>query len=260
MSERIQTSFRPVLVTQALVAYAYSILSLVLFIPVALLALPFDRRQRVHDVCSVLWAKGILRLAGLRLRVQGGEHASRDEHYIVVANHQSLLDAMVMVAAIQPLTPVRMVAKRTLFKVPILGWGMQLFGHIPVDQRSARASLAGLQQAQQGVKQRWSTVFFPEGTRSPDGRLLPFHNSAFHIASRAGVRVLPVTISGSQPLLPKYAWFPVKRGVIDVTVHPPVGPFEASHDGVRAAATRCRDVIGSALPEDARAPSTPSAP
>src|SRR5205814_4110965 len=133
-----------------------------------------DRRQRVHDLFAILWSRGILALAGARLRVEGGEHVAREERYVVVANHQSLLDAMVVVASLQRLTPVRMVAKRSLFRVPLLGWAMRAFGHMGVDHRSLRGSSGGLQQAQRSVQHRWSTVFFPEGTRSPDGALLPF--------------------------------------------------------------------------------------
>jgi 1-acyl-sn-glycerol-3-phosphate acyltransferase len=243
-----QAPWRPVQVARTVLAASWSILSLVVFIPLALLALPFDRQQRVHDVCSIWWARGILALVGARLKVRGGEHVSRDERYIVVANHQSLLDAAVMVAVLQPLTPVRMVARAGAFRIPLLGWGMRLFGHISVDPRSMRASLTGLQRAQQEVKRRCSTVFFPEGTRTRDGQLLPFHNSAFHIASRAGVRVLPVTVSGSFDIMPRHVNFTVRTGDILVTIHPPVGPLEQTHEAAVAASSQCRELIAAALP------------
>ena len=239
--------WRPVQLARTALAASWSMLSLVVFIPLALLALPFDRQQRVHDVCSIWWARGILALAGARLKVSGGEHVSRDERYIIVANHQSLLDAVVMVAALQPLTPVRMVARAGAFRIPLIGWGMRLFGHISVDPRSMRASLAGLQQAQQGVKQRCSTVFFPEGTRSRDGALQPFHNSAFHIASRAGVRVLPVTVSGSFDIMPRHVNVLARTGNILVTLHPPVGPLEQTHEAGVAASGQCHAIIGAVL-------------
>ncbi|WP_224249239.1 lysophospholipid acyltransferase family protein [Hyalangium gracile] len=246
MSER--TFSRPVRILRTALAASWAMLSLGVFIPLALLALPVDRRQRVHDVCSVLWARGILALVGARLVVRGAEHVSRDEHYIIVANHQSILDAMVMVAALQPLTSVRMVARRGAFRIPLMGWGMRLFGHISVDPRSMRASLPGLQQAQQGVARRWSTVFFPEGTRSEDGRMRPFHNSAFHIASRAGVRVLPVTVSGSFDVMPRHSSWALRKGTVHVLIHPPMGPLEQTHDAAVAASTACHQLIEAALP------------
>lgn len=251
MSER--TSSRPVQILRTVLATSWAMLSLVVFIPLALLALPVDRRQRVHDACSILWARGILALVGARLVVRGAEHVSRDEHYIIVANHQSMLDAMAMVAALQPLTSVRMVARRGAFRIPLMGWGMRLFGHISVDPRSMRASLAGLQQAQQSVARRWSTVFFPEGTRSEDGKVRPFHNSAFHIASRAGVRVLPVTLSGSFDMMPRHSNWVLRSGEIHVLIHPAVGPLEQTHDAAVAASTACQHLIEAALPAAQRA-------
>ncbi|MFP2929508.1 lysophospholipid acyltransferase family protein [Pyxidicoccus sp. 3LG] len=246
MSER--APLRPVQLLRTALAASWSMLSLVGFIPVALLALPFDRQQRVHDVCSILWARGILALLGMRLVVRGEEHVSRDERYIIVANHQSLLDAAVMVAVLQPLTPVRMVARRNAFRVPLIGWGMRLFGHISVDPRSIRASLPGLQQAQRKVAQRWSIAFFPEGGYSPDGRMRPFFNSAFHLAARGGVRVVPVTLTGTFDILPPHLTLPVRGGEVHVTVHPPVGPLEDTHEAALAASTACHQMVEAALP------------
>ncbi|WP_164002520.1 lysophospholipid acyltransferase family protein [Pyxidicoccus caerfyrddinensis] len=235
------------LVRTALAA-SWSMLSLGVFIPVALLALPLDRRQRVHDVCSILWARGILALLGMRLVVRGAEHVSRDEPYIIVANHQSLLDAAVMVAALQPLTSVRMVARRNAFRIPLIGWGMRLFGHVSVDPRSIRASLPGLRQAQRKVARRVSIVFFPEGGYSPDGRMRPFHNSAFHIAARGGVRVVPVTLTGTFDILPPHLTVPVRGGEVLVTLHPPVGPLEDTHEAALKASTACHGLVEAALP------------
>lgn len=251
MPERLP--LQPVQFLRTVMAMGWALLSLVGFIPLALLALPFDPRQRVHDACSILWARGILALVGARLTVRGAEHVSRDERYIIVANHPSMLDGMVMVAALQPLTPVRMVAGRSALYLPLLGWGMRLFGHILVDPRNIRASLPGLQQAQQGVKQRWSIVFFPEGRLSDDGgKMRPFHNSAFHIASRAGARVLPVTLSGAHEVLPRNRLVPVRSGEIQVTVHPPVGPLEQTHDAAVAASSACHQIVEAALPRGER--------
>ncbi|PTL75901.1 1-acyl-sn-glycerol-3-phosphate acyltransferase [Vitiosangium sp. GDMCC 1.1324] len=242
------TPSRPVQFLRTALAASWSMLSLVVFIPLALVALPVDRRQRVHDVCSILWARGILALLGVRLVVRGAERVSRDERYIIVANHQSLLDAAVVVAALQPLTPVRMVARRNAFRVPLIGWGMRLFGHISVDPRSIRASLPGLQQAQQQVARRWSILFFPEGGYSPDGRMRPFYNSAFHIAARGGVRVVPVTLSGTFDILPQHLTVPVRGGDVLVTLHPPVGPLEQTHEAALAASAACHQLVEAALP------------
>ncbi|MCP3144877.1 lysophospholipid acyltransferase family protein [Pyxidicoccus xibeiensis] len=246
MSESVP--HRAVQLLRTALAASWSMLSLGVFIPVALVALPFDRQQRVHDVCSILWARGILALLGIRLVVRGAEHVSRDERYVIVANHQSLLDAAVMVAVLQPLTSVRMVARRNAFRIPLIGWGMRLFGHISVDRHSIRDSLPGLQQAQRKVARRASVVFFPEGDYSPDGRMRPFYNSAFHIAARGGVRVVPVTLTGTFDILPPHRTVPFRGGAVHVTLHPPMGPLEDTHDAALAAAVACHRIVEAALP------------
>jgi 1-acyl-sn-glycerol-3-phosphate acyltransferase len=137
---------------------------------------------------------------------------------------------------------------------------MRAFGHMPVDHRSMRASLAGLQQAQSTVAQRASTVFFAEGTRSPDGRMMPFHSAAFHIAARAGVRVLPLSISGSYRVLPKRRLVAQPYGPIEVQIHPPLAIAGASSDEVHAATEACRKIIEAALPEAFRSSPSTSSP
>ena len=81
-----------------------------------------------------------------------------------------------------------------LSQVPVLGWGMRLFGHMPVDQRDARRSLPGIRKAQRRVRERWSVLFFSEGTRTRDGTVGRFKSSAFRVAQRAEVRIVPVSI------------------------------------------------------------------
>jgi 1-acyl-sn-glycerol-3-phosphate acyltransferase len=240
------------------IGYSWAMASLVVFLPIGLLSMPFDPRQRVHDRLSIIWARGILFFAGVRLRIEGREHVRRDAHYVIVANHQSLLDAMIMVATMQPLTAMRMVAKRTLFKVPVLGWAMRAFGHMAVDHRSMRGSLDGLKKAQSTVQRAQSTVFFPEGTRSPDGKMLPFHTAAFHIAARAGAKVLPVTISGSREILPKQRLVLVKTGDVSVRIHPPMDALGTALDEVKKTSDAAREIIERSLDAADRRPAGPA--
>ena len=143
---------------------------------------------------SVLTARKAMKRLYALLHVRPGER------YVIAANHQSTLDILALLVVLQGRTPMRFLAKRALFHVPVLGWGMRLYGHTPVDRRRARGAVADLGEARRNVMQRWSTMFFPEGTRSATGRLLPFRLGAFRTASAAGVRVLPVTIDGAGAL------------------------------------------------------------
>ncbi|WP_437301923.1 lysophospholipid acyltransferase family protein [Sorangium sp. So ce388] len=240
----------PVEVVRTALAHVWAMLFLVVLLPIGLLCFPFDPRQRMHDRLSVVWARGALWLVGVRVEAEGVQHARPGERYVVAANHQSVLDILALLVVLQGRTPLRFLAKRALFRVPVLGWGMRLYGHTPVDRR-ARGALADLGEARRNVMQRWSTVFFPEGTRSATGALLPFRLGAFRTASAAGARVLPVTVDGAGALQPKgrYAAAP---GVVRVVVHPPLDPPGASLDELRATMEACRAAVASALPEGVR--------
>jgi 1-acyl-sn-glycerol-3-phosphate acyltransferase len=233
---------------RSLLAGAWVFLSLVVLVPVAGAALVVDRRQRLHDWFSFVWARGALLLLGIRVRCRGAGQLAAGEHYVVVANHQGVLDIPALVVALHRHTPVRFTAKRSLFFLPVLGWGMYLFGHIPLDRRSAKHFQRGLLQAQEDVRRRWSVIFFPEGTRAATGALGPFKKGAFHVAARAGARLLPVTIVGSWEKLPRHKLFAVALGTIDVHVHAPLGPPEEGPKTVQAAAEVCRRQIAVALP------------
>jgi 1-acyl-sn-glycerol-3-phosphate acyltransferase len=238
---------RFVLGVRSLLAGAWVFLSLAVLVPVVALCLVVDRRQRLHDWGSIVWARGILFLLGVRCR--GLEHLSGGEHFVVVANHQGLLEVPALLVALQPHTPVRFLAKRSLFHFPILGWGMYLFGHIPVDRGGRKQSLPGLRRAEEDLRRRWSVIFFPEGTRTATGTMGPFKKGAFHIAARARARVLPVTIVGSWEKLPRHRLLALAGGTIEIHVHAPLSPPEEGPLHVEAAAALCRTVVGSALPE-----------
>ncbi len=126
---------------RSVLAGVWVLASLLVLIPVAVLARPFDPRHRVYDRCARVWARGILLLMGIRVVCRLPGPLAADEPYVVAANHQGVLDIPALLVALPASVPVRFVAKRSLFSIPILGWGMRLFGHVPVDHRAAgRAS------------------------------------------------------------------------------------------------------------------------
>lgn len=232
---------------RAALAYAWVILFLAVVLPIGLLVYPFDRKQRFHDVLSVVWARGALWLIGVKVHVSGAENATPGEAYVALSNHQSMLDVLAVLIALQGRIALRFVAKKSIFWVPVLGWGMRLYGHAPVARDSVKGSLQGLEGARKHVARKWSTFFFPEGTRSRDGKLLPFRLGAFRIASTSAARILPITIFGSLQVHPKGVFAP-RPGTISVVVHPPMEPPENGLASLRASAARCQEIIGSALP------------
>jgi 1-acyl-sn-glycerol-3-phosphate acyltransferase len=237
-----------ILGVRSILAGVWLFAALLVLIPLAALArLTFPRRS-VYDWCARFWARAILGIMGVRVVCRGAEHIRRGAHYVVAANHQGALDIPALLVALD--IPLRFVAKRSMFFIPILGWGMYLFGHVGIDRRGGRQAVPGLLRAEEGARRRWSVVFFPEGTRSHTGEMGAFKKGAFHTAARAGVCVLPVTIRGSWEKLPRQRLFALSRGIIEIVVHPPLAVAGTAPDQVQAAAEVCRRQIAESLAAD----------
>jgi 1-acyl-sn-glycerol-3-phosphate acyltransferase len=238
--------------TYAAVLWAFS--SLVVLAPIAFLAFPF--RRALHDLFSIWWARGVLAITGLRVVVEGAEAVPRGERFLVVSNHQSVADIPAIVVALQPHVSIRFVAKLANFRLPILGLAMRMFGHIGVDPRSARRSVEGLHDAATALRERCSLVVFPEGTRTRDGSVGDFKPSFFRVAQRAGVRLLPVSVSGAYEAMP-HGTSAVRGGAtVVVRVHPPLDAPGDERDAVQRAAADSREVIARAVGEGGRAGSS----
>src|SRR5262249_20779655 len=146
----------------------------------------------------VLWA------GGARLVVWGRENADPRRPTIYASNHQSTSDIPALLAALP--VNIRFVAKKQLRWVPIVGWYLQLAGHIIVDRSNTRSAIASLDRGAQKIRAGTSILVFPEGTRSPHRRILPFKKGPFALALKAGVPICPVTVEGSGKLMPKRSW------------------------------------------------------
>jgi 1-acyl-sn-glycerol-3-phosphate acyltransferase len=183
--------------------------------------------------CARPWSRVLLAAAGARTRFEGLAHIP-DGPCLFAANHQSLLD----IPALFLMLPdgSRFLAKESLFRIPFLGWAMTASGCIPID-RSNRARAVRSEEAATRVRAGRSVVFFPEGTRSKNGRLAPFKKGGFHLAREAGVPVVPVAISGSHRILPSGSLW-VQPGPLRVHLAAPIVPggldVEALSQAVRA--------------------------
>jgi 1-acyl-sn-glycerol-3-phosphate acyltransferase len=126
--------------------------------------------------------------------------------FVYCANHQSLLDILVLGAVLPG--DFKWAAKRSLMKIPFLGWHLQLAGHVPVDRTvGSRAAVEAIARFEEVLRRGKPLLIFPEGTRSEDGVLRPFKNGGFYAAIRAGVPVVPVALDGTHLLM--------KKGAID---------------------------------------------
>ena len=147
------------------------------------------------------WAAQILWLAGAKVEVVGGEGLDWKKSHVIVCNHMSQLDIPVLFNKLP--TPIRFLAKRSLFYIPIFGWSLWIARFVPVDRGSVRKARESIDVAARKIRKGPSLVVFPEGTRSPDGKVKKFKSGAFVMAIKAGVPILPVAVRGTFQLVPK---------------------------------------------------------
>ena len=161
------------------------------------------------------------RMVGVRWEVIGREQLDPKQTYIFMANHQSNIDPPVFVPLIG--RRVFILVKKELFRLPILGYAMRRAQFIPVDRSNRESAVDSVRQAIEVLNSGLSLMVYPEGTRSRDGRLLPFKKGPFHLAMDSGIPVVPVTIVGAYEVWRKGS-FRVHPGLIKVIFHPPVDP------------------------------------
>ena len=160
----------------------------------------FDSSGRAQHAVARLWARMLLAIGGVRVRVEGLERISSESSYVFVSNHLSYMDTPLVVAHIP--AQFRFLAKKSLLKVPFIGYHLKRAGHIPVPRGDARASLRTMTEAARTVRERGiSVLVFPEGGRAP-GAMREFKEGAAYIAIKARVPAVPVGIVGTRQILP----------------------------------------------------------
>jgi len=200
----------------------------------------------MYRVATGLGISGV-RLAGVKIEVRGLEQLQPGRSYIFMANHVSNLDPPVLIPSIPGRCSV--LVKKEVFRIPILGVAMKVARLVPVDRSNREAAIESVRAAAEVLRRGLNMVIYPEGTRSTDGRLLPFKKGPFHLAMEAGVPVAPVTILGTAECWPKGSWA-MRPGKATLVFHQPIDPAGfADRDQLMAAV---REQIASVLPEDGR--------
>lgn len=200
-------------------AVVWLVLSTITLSLVALLVALFgDREETIHRIAR-LWAKMYLAVTGIEARIEGLERLGSPP-YVFMVNHQSALDIYALLAGL-PLS-FKWIAKRQLFSIPVFGWAIRKAGYISIDRENAREALKAIEKAAQRIREGTNIIIFPEGTRSADGKLLPFKKGGFTLALRAMVPVVPVGIFGSSALQPKGCFIPLEKGIIYIEVGEPI--------------------------------------
>ena len=173
----------------------------------------------VYDWSSTDWSRDILSAAGTPVVASGLEHIPRDQPVMYASNHSSMFDVWALFATLPG--SVRFVAKRELFRIPILGRAMRAVGHVPIDRAARKSAFEAYDEAARMIRGGTSVLVFPEGTRSPTGELLPFKNAPFGLAIAAQVPIVPVYVHHTFEILPKGAWR-LRPQPIRLVVGPPI--------------------------------------
>jgi 1-acyl-sn-glycerol-3-phosphate acyltransferase len=215
----------------------------------ALVTAPFDRTRRWPQRLTATWARAILWANPFwRLTIVGQHHLPARGAYVLVSNHASLADIIVLY---QLKAPFKWIAKDSLFRVPLLGWSMRWGGNIRLVRGSARSIRASFAQALQCLQAGVPVMAFPEGTRSRSGDLGPFKRGPFQLAVKAQVPVIPIVVHGTREIIAPHSWtfLPAKHMLVRVLA--PIAPPPEASNAADGLCERVRTLISETL--DARA-------
>jgi 1-acyl-sn-glycerol-3-phosphate acyltransferase len=219
---------------RTIAVFVFYIIAVLCLTPVVCLFILFGIRDPLIAIgrFAIRVSQGIL---GLELDVAGWENAAAPGPLIFMPNHQSFIDGPLMMMILR--RPVRVILKREVFRLPVVGLGMRHVEFVPVDRRGTRGGRASIDRAARLIKEKgYSFLIFPEGTRSLDGALQKFRRGGFYLALESGASIVPVAIKGTFELMPKGSFF-VKKGRVGVVFLPPVSVADYRPD-------RLGDLIG----------------
>ena len=228
-----------------LVVFLAIFLLVLLAVPLILHALLTGSSATLYRV-GIWGVKLVLRAAGVRLEVHGRENIPSDCAAIFMPNHQGNCDPP---AVISILPQVRVIAKREFFRVPILGTAMRLCGFIPVDRKNRERAIEAIEAGVKALREGHSFMVFPEGTRSPDGRLQALKKGVFVMAIQAGAPIVPVSVSGSSKIM-RRGEFRIHPGLVRITLHPAVTTDDRTMEDRDAIMEEVRKAIIGGLAKD----------
>lgn len=174
-----------------------------------------------------IWAKIFCWLSLVKVEVRGRENIKEKRSYVFVANHQGAYDIFAIYGYLNH--NFRWMMKKSLEKIPFVGYSCKVSGHIMVDNSSPSATKATMEKAEKQLRGGMSLVVFPEGARTWDGKMRRFKRGAFVLAMEFGLPVVPITIDGSFEVMPRFKKIP-DWGHITLTIHKPIEAVNGKHD------------------------------
>jgi 1-acyl-sn-glycerol-3-phosphate acyltransferase len=200
------------------------VIALVIF----LVTWPFDRNGKLLHLYSCAWAQLYFRTNPMwKLTVEGREKLPWRGAAVLVANHESLGDILVLFGLFRPF---KWVSKKSVFNVPFIGWNMRLNGYVGLVRGNKESILKMLGECARWLQRGVPILMFPEGTRSPDGEVKAFKDGAFQIAIDRGCPVIPIVLTGTARTLPKHGFVLREQADCRVRVLDPVSPQAFGND------------------------------
>ena len=205
-----------------------------------------DRRGYFAHACARAWSRLILKTTGVHVTIEGLDRVTPGTTYIFVSNHQSIYDIPVLFASLP--YQLRIIAKESLSRFPVLGWHLRRGGHLFVDRRHPdRAGI--LKRWRALVSEGLSLIIFAEGTRSWDGRVARFKAGSFLLAMEAGLPIVPLAVIGTREVMPK-GRLRTAPAHVSLIIHDPIQPpvvAEPTAQDAKALAERVHAVVSAAV-------------
>jgi 1-acyl-sn-glycerol-3-phosphate acyltransferase len=182
-------------------ADAWIALSTVVLASVVIVAMLISRSGRPADFIGRWWGRAIVWACGIDLEVLGLERLRRGQSYVIISNHLSNFDIWCTLASMP--FPLRFIAKKELLRIPIFGQALALSDHIVIDRDNPQAAIEKINDASASRRDGIGILFYAEGTRSRDGKVHEFKKGGVSLALRAGLPVVPMSVSGTRKFLPR---------------------------------------------------------
>ena len=205
----------------------------------------FDREKYYTGKLIKMWARWVIWSTGIQYEIDGLDNLNLDKQYIFMSNHESALDIVLGVAAIP--SNLVFLAKKELFRVPVFGWAMEAAGMIKIDRQNPEIARKSVSEAVETLMHSsFSTLIYPEGTRSNGEELLPFKKGGFILAIRTQLPVVPITILGAGNVLPK-GTLAIKKSHIKMIIDNPIPTLEMDINDKDQLLQDCRNIINQNL-------------
>ena len=216
-------------------------------ISVAIISIPilflgwFDKNKILTGKLTRIWARWVIWATGINCEIIGLGNIQQDKQYIFMCNHESALDILFCIACLP--CNIVFLAKKELFRIPLFGWAMQAAGSIKIDRKNPERAKKSVDNAVETFnRSTFSSIIYPEGTRSETGELLPFKKGGFILAIRSKLPLVPVTILGAGNILRKGS-FKFRKGQIKIIISNPIETLNMTIEDKEKLMQHCREAI-----------------